>query len=74
MARTASSFIGLVRESLALHCCTASNIVPTDANALAYSRSAGQVLNIVYLNRMAVDRGGFFPVGVNGNIKTSAAN
>ena len=52
----------------------ASNIVPTDANALAYSRSAGQVLNIVYLNRMAVDRGGFFPAGVNGNIKTSAAN
>ena len=53
---------------------TSSNIVPTDANALAYSRSAGQVLNIVYLNRMAVDRGGFFPAGVNGNIKTSAAN
>ena len=53
---------------------TSSNIVPTDSNALAYSRSAGQVLNIVYLNRMAVDRGGFFPTGVNGNIKTSAAN
>ena len=53
---------------------TASNIVPLDANGLAYSRSAGQVLNIVYLNRMAVDRGGFFPVGVNGNIRTSAAN
>lgn len=52
----------------------ASNIVPLDANGLAYSRSAGQVLNIVYLNRMAVDRGGFFPTGVNGNIKTSAAN
>ena len=52
----------------------ASNIVPLDANGLAYSRSTGQVLNIVYLNRMAVDRGGFFPAGVNGNIKTSAAN
>ena len=52
----------------------ASNIVPLDANGLAYSRSAGQVLNIVYLNRMSVDRGGFFPVGVNGNIRTSAAN
>ena len=52
----------------------ASNIVPLDANGLAYSRTTGQVLNIVYLNRMAVDRGGFFPAGVNGNIKTSAAN
>ena len=52
----------------------ASNVVPLDANGLAYSRSAGQVLNIVYLNRMAVSRGGFFPAGVNGNIRTSAAS
>ena len=52
----------------------ASNIAPLDENGLAYSRSAGQTLNIVYLNRMAVDRGGFFPNGVNGNIRTSAAN
>ena len=53
---------------------SASNIAPLDGNGLAYSRSAGQVLNIVYLNRMAVDRGGFFPTGMNGNIRTSAAN
>ena len=52
----------------------ASNVVPLDANGLAFSRSAGQVLNIAYLNRMAVDRGGFFPAGVNGTIRTSAAN
>lgn len=51
-----------------------SNIVPTDRNGLAYSRSAGQVLNIVFLNRMAVDRGGLFPAGVNGNLRLSAAN
>lgn len=51
-----------------------SNIVPTDDNALAYSRSAGQVLNIAYLNRMATDRGGFFPAGVNGSIRLSAAS
>ena len=51
-----------------------SNIVPTDDDGLAFSRSAGQVLNIAYLNRMAVERGGFFPAGVNGNIKVSAAN
>ncbi len=52
----------------------ASNIVPTDANGLAYSRTTGQVLNIAYLNKMAVTRGGFFPSGVNGKINMSAAN
>lgn len=51
-----------------------SNIVPTDANGIAYSRSTGQVLNIVYLNPAAVSSGGFFPAGLNGNIRTSAAN
>jgi hypothetical protein len=53
---------------------TASNIVPLDSNGIAYSRSTGQVLNIVYLNHAAVSSGGFFPAGLNGNIKTSAAN
>ena len=52
----------------------ASNIVPTDANGLAYSRTTGQVLNIAYLTKMAVTRGGFFPAGVNGKINMSAAN
>ena len=52
-----------------------SNLVPADpTTAVAYSRSAGQVLNIVYLNRMAVTAGGFFPNGVNGNLRTSAAS
>ena len=51
-----------------------SNITPTDSNAIAFSRSTGQVLNIVYLTKAAVTAGGFFPAGVNGTIKTSAAN
>ena len=51
-----------------------SNIVPLDGNGLAFSRTTGQVLNIVYLNRAAVTLGGFFPAGVNGTIRTSAAN
>jgi hypothetical protein len=51
----------------------ASNIVPTDENGLAYSRSAGDVLNIVFLNPGAVASGGFFPSGVNGPINTSTA-
>jgi hypothetical protein len=53
---------------------TQSNIVPTDPNGLAYSRTTGQVLNIVYLSKSALVGGGFFPNGINGNIRTSAAN
>ena len=52
----------------------ASNIVPTDANALAFSRTTGQVLNIAYLTRTATTSGGFFPQGINGLIQTSAAS
>ena len=52
---------------------TVSNIVPLDSNGVAYSRSVSQVLNIVYLNSGAVAAGGFFPAGMNGNIKTSTA-
>ena len=51
-----------------------SNIVPLDADGLAFSRTAGQVLNIVYLNKLAINKGGFFPNGVNGTINMSAAN
>lgn len=51
-----------------------SNIVPLDANGLAYSRSPGQVLNVVYLNPNSVNSGGFFPEGVNGDINTSGAS
>ena len=50
-----------------------SNITPTDANAVAYSRSTGSVLNIAYITSTAATAGGFFPAGVNGTIKTSIA-
>ncbi|GAB2658453.1 ferritin-like domain-containing protein [Saccharopolyspora gloriosae] len=51
-----------------------ANIVPTDQFGVTYSRSAGQVLNIVYLTNKEATSGGFFPRGVNGEINTSAAN
>lgn len=53
---------------------TASNIAPADANGFGFTRTAGQVLNILYLTNTAVVGGGFFPAGVNGNTKTSAAS
>ncbi|MGI4983163.1 MAG: ferritin-like domain-containing protein [Janthinobacterium lividum] len=49
-----------------------SNIVPLDANGLAYSRNYGNVLNIVYLTKASVTLGGFFPAGVNGTLVMSA--
>ena len=50
-----------------------SNIVPADNNGLAFSRTPGQVLNIVYLTSQSVPRGGFFPDGVNGRFINSGA-
>ena len=50
------------------------NLVPADGNAVAFSRSTGQVLNVVYLTNMAALKGGFFPNGVNGLINSSAAS
>lgn len=46
-----------------------ANIVPTDSNGIAYSRSTSQVLKIVYLGGSS--SGGFFPNGLNGNIRTA---
>ena len=51
-----------------------ANVAPLDEDGLVFTRSPGEVLNIVYLNDEAVVRGGFFPNGVNGNIKKSDAN
>ena len=50
------------------------NLVPTDRNSIAYSRTAANVLNIVYLTPKKVTKGGFFPAGVNGEINTSNSN
>jgi len=45
-----------------------ANIVPTDSNGIAFSRSPQQVLNIVYLDPTGAP-GGFFPNGLNGTLR-----
>ena len=52
---------------------TVSNIVPLDKNGIAFSRTPGDVLNIVYLTRESVTMGGFFPRGANGVLNMSSA-
>ncbi|XAS68168.1 ferritin-like domain-containing protein [Micrococcaceae bacterium Sec5.7] len=51
-----------------------ANLVPTDRNGLAFSRTAAQVLNIAYLTPKSVTSGGFFPDGVNGSIHRSGGH
>ena len=52
-----------------------ANIIPADANSLAFARTFSQVLNIVYGSAAMVSatvppvQGGFFPNGLNGRIK-----
>lgn len=45
-----------------------ANLVPTDANSVAFSRSPQQVLNVVYLGA-APNSLSFFPIGTNGAIR-----
>ncbi len=53
-----------------------SSIVAADTtNAIAFARTTDQVLHIVYGGTagVGVAKGGFFPNGLNGNIKTTAS-
>lgn len=49
-----------------------ANIVPSDAEGKAFSRTPQQVLRIVYLtDRAGVSSGGLFPNGMNGALRTT---
>ena len=49
-----------------------ANIVPADGNSIAFGRTPGQVLNIVYLTPHPAYSGGFYPGGVNGQLNQSS--
>jgi hypothetical protein len=51
-----------------------SNVVPAGVDGLAFGRTTGQVLNVLYLNSASVSAGGFFTAGLNGAVKASTAN
>ncbi|WP_440978503.1 ferritin-like domain-containing protein [Sphingomonas pseudosanguinis] len=46
----------------------------TDDDGLLLSRTPAQALNVLFMTSAATTQGGFFPTGINGSIKTSAAN
>lgn len=52
---------------------SATSVVAADTtNAIAFARTTSEVLNIVYANAgVNVSSGGFFPAGLNGNIKAT---
>lgn len=49
----------------------APNLVPADADGIAFGRTPQEVHNIVYLTPNAVKSGGFFPAGTNGELTSS---
>lgn len=51
-----------------------ANLIPVDGDGLYPAMTPQQVLNILFMSSSAVTSGGFFPQGINGNIRTSAAN
>jgi hypothetical protein len=67
---------GLSPTTGAVNSASGSTIVAcTPGTSLAYARTTSQVLHIVYAtaNGAGVSQGGFFPNGLNGNIKTTLA-
>ena len=50
---------------------TELNLVPTDAEGRAFGRSPEHILNIVYLTPERATSGGFYPNGLNGDLRES---
>jgi len=49
-----------------------ANFVPSTSDAIAFRRTPQEVLRIVYLtDKPGVSQGGFYPNGINGNVKST---
>jgi hypothetical protein len=49
-----------------------ANFVPSNKDAIAFTRTPQEVLRIVYLTaKEGADAGGFYPKGMNGKLKTT---
>lgn len=49
-----------------------ANIVPSNSDGIAFTRTPQEVLHIVYLTEQSgVDKGGFYPNGMNGTLKST---
>ena len=63
---------GTNSDDIGIGSATSPTVVDADqSTAIVPPRTPAQVLNIVYLNASPVSAGGFFPAGVNGNVRTS---
>ncbi|MGE7204865.1 hypothetical protein ACQKJZ_04195 [Sphingomonas sp. NPDC019816] len=53
---------------------TTARLSLTGDDGLHLTRTPAQALNVLFMTSAAATQGGFFPTGINGTIKTSAAN
>lgn len=71
---TTSDFDQGVRPTTNASGATVANVAPLNGKGQVFVRTPSQVLNILYLNAAtSISTGGFFPAGLNGTIKTTAA-
>jgi hypothetical protein len=64
--RTNTDLISNARDTL-------DNPIDDDQGISTITINGGPASNVAFLNAAAVTSGGFFPAGVNGNIRTSSA-
>jgi len=73
ISKARGSLDGVGTDDQGISVNSTSNIVPSDNNGIAFGRTPGHVLNIVYLNPGTVTSGGF-PNGVNGTLNQSGGS
>jgi hypothetical protein len=62
---------GVGNDDQSIGTATELNLIPTDAEGRAFGRSPEHILNIVYLTPDRATSGGFYPNGLNGDLRES---